>query len=79
MKCVRPLTKIIPIVLLLTIPTFLSAQGKTIANAVQEATIDRNHAAKFGALPVQSNGRIEPVNTFSSEILRKIYKQESIG
>ena len=73
------IAKIIPIVLLLTIPTFLSAQENTIAKAVQEAAIDRNHAAKFGALPVQSNGRIEPVNTFSSEILRKIYKQEQIG
>jgi cytochrome c-type biogenesis protein CcsB len=73
------IAKIIPIILLIAIPTFSSAQEKTIANAVQEAAIDRNHAAKFGVLPVQSNGRIEPVNTFSSEILRKIYKQESIG
>ena len=73
------IAKIIPVVLLIMIPTFSSAQENTIAKAMQEATIDRNHAAKFGALPIQSNGRIEPINTFSSEILRKIYKQEKIG
>ena len=73
------LAKIIPIILLIAIPTFSSAQEKTIPEAVREAAIDPDHAAKFGALPVQSNGRIEPVNTFSSEILRKIYKQERIG
>lgn len=71
--------KIIPVVLLIMIPSFMSARETTITKAVQEASIDRNHAAMFGALPVQSNGRIEPVNTFSSEILRKIYKQEKIG
>ena len=73
------LAKIIPIILLIAIPTFSSAQEKTIPEAVREAAIDPDHAAKFGALPVQSNGRIEPVNTFSSEILRKIHKQERIG
>jgi len=65
------IAKIIPIVLLLTIPTFLSAQENTIAKAVQEAAIDRNHAAKFGALPVQSNGRINP----SIHSLPKFYEK----
>jgi ABC-type transport system involved in cytochrome c biogenesis permease subunit len=38
------------------------------------------HAERFGALPVQStSGRIIPMNTFSSEILRKLYKDNSYG
>jgi cytochrome c-type biogenesis protein CcsB len=40
-------------------------------------TVDPEHAARFGALPVLSyNGRIMPINTFSSEILRKIHKAD---
>jgi cytochrome c-type biogenesis protein CcsB len=43
-------------------------------------TVDPSHAARFGALPVLSyNGRIMPVNTFSSEILRKIHKADRVG
>ena len=38
------------------------------------------HAERFGALPVQSsNGRIIPLNTFSSEILRKLHKNTRFG
>lgn len=38
--------------------------------------IDKEHAAAFGRLLVQSReGRIEPVNTSASEILMKIYKK----
>jgi cytochrome c-type biogenesis protein CcsB len=33
------------------------------------------HAARFGALPVQFRGRVMPMNTFSSEILRKLHKE----
>lgn len=43
-------------------------------------TIDREHAARFGALPLQSvRGRILPVNTFSSEVLRKLHKSDTFG
>ena len=38
------------------------------------------HAERFGALPVQStNGRIIPLNTFSSEIVRKLHKKNRFG
>lgn len=51
-----------------------------IYEVLQKYTIDERHAAAFAAMPVQSNrGRIMPVNTFSSEILRKLYKQKEIG
>jgi cytochrome c-type biogenesis protein CcsB len=47
---------------------------------LQKYVINAEHAARFGALPVQSpDGRIEPVNTFSSEILRKLYHSDKIG
>ena len=38
------------------------------------------HAARFGSLPMLSaKGRVMPVNTFSSEILRKLHKSDKIG
>jgi len=51
-----------------------------LLDAVQKYPINEDHAAQFGSLPIQSsNGRMMPVNTFSSEILRKIAKTERIG
>lgn len=42
--------------------------------------ISREHAEVFGRLAVQSaDGRMMPVNTFSSEVLRKIYKDDNIN
>ncbi len=39
----------------------------------QLVPVSREHAARFGKMPVQDNGgRVEPVNTLSNEILRKI-------
>lgn len=38
-----------------------------IANAVS-----KEHAEKFGRLLIQDNGRMKPVNTFASELIRKI-------
>ena len=38
-----------------------------------------DHATRFGELPVQFRGRVMPMNTFSSEILRKIYKKQTYG
>jgi cytochrome c-type biogenesis protein CcsB len=45
-----------------------------------ECVVDVEEAARFGALPLQSlDGRIEPVNTFSSEVLRKLHHADQIG
>ncbi|MDR0757401.1 MAG: cytochrome c biogenesis protein CcsA, partial [Tannerella sp.] len=50
------------------------------AAAALNCEIDAGHAERFGALPVRSaGGRIIPVNTFSSEILRKLHKKTRIG
>lgn len=47
---------------------------------VQKYAINPEHAARFGALPIQSgSGRMLPVNTFSSEVLRKLHKADRIG
>ena len=46
---------------------------------IQNYRIDPECAKQFGRLPMLSiSGRIEPVNTFSSEVLRKLHKSESI-
>ena len=49
-------------------------------DVVQQYAVSPEHAERFGALPIQaSNGRMMPVNTFSSEILRKLHKSDKIG
>jgi len=53
---------------------------RSMTDAVQQIAIPAAHAKRFGALPVQStNGRIIPLNTFSSEILRKLYHKTRFG
>jgi cytochrome c-type biogenesis protein CcsB len=63
----------------------LLASASTVATAnefpnnmsetIRHLHIAPEHAAAFGSLPVQMiTGRIVPVNTFSSEVLRKLYK-----
>lgn len=47
---------------------------------VQQYRVSRTHAEKFGALPMQSvSGRMMPVNTFASEVLRKLHKADHFG
>ena len=42
--------------------------------------IDKQHAKNFGELVVQdAGGRMKPVNTFASELLRKVSKKETYG
>ena len=43
-----------------------------MANAVS-----KEHAAKFGHLVIQDDGRMKPVNTFASELLRKISRKNN--
>ena len=57
---------------LLAVSMQVEAKEKTspMLDAVQKYAVSPEHAARFGALPVQSgNGRMMPVNTFSSEFL----------
>lgn len=46
---------------------------------VQKHKVSPAHAEVFGSLPIQSNsGRTMPINTFSSQILRKLHKSDKI-
>src|SRR5690554_4593909 len=42
-----------------------------VANAVS-----KEHADKFGHLLIQDNGRMKPINTFASELLRKVSRSD---
>jgi cytochrome c-type biogenesis protein CcsB len=60
--------------------TGMATESPAMLNVLQKYAVSPEHAARFGALPIQSfNGRIMPISTFSSEILRKIYKSDKIG
>ena len=53
------------------LPTDTISNNNTYLDIVR---VDYSHAAKFGSILVQdNNGRLKPINTFSSELLRKIY------
>jgi len=41
------------------------------------AVPSKAHAEKFGAMLIQDDGRFKPVNTFSSELLRKLSKHDT--
>lgn len=60
--------------------TPIHASNDTPLELVEQYKINEEHAARFGHLAMQStNGRIIPVNTFSSEVLRKLYKKNEIA
>ena len=45
---------------------------------IKKNIVSEAHAAKFGRLIIQDNGgRMKPVNTFSSELLRKVSKKDT--
>ena len=70
----------ISLFLVFSLPASADETPKSMVDAVQKLAVPPAHAERFGALPVQStNGRIIPMNTFSSEILRKLNKNTGIG
>ena len=83
LKELRKATNVAVLLLaLLAVPLSVNAGGKAspMLDAVQKYAVSPEHAALFGALPIQSgSGRMMPVNTFSSEILRKLHKSDKIG
>lgn len=51
---------------------------ENVDSLIQAQSIPADHAAKFGRLIVQDQGgRLKPVNTMSSEILRKVYRKDN--
>jgi cytochrome c-type biogenesis protein CcsB len=74
----RQLARRLSVLSVFLIPLSVYAEGTT--KPVGFAAVDAQHAAHFGALPLQSlDGRIEPAATFSSEILRKLHHSDRIG
>jgi len=71
----NPVTSLFILALTLSIPS----QAQDIPESANHNVIDKAHAAEFGSLLVQGHdGRIKPINTLSSEILRKIYRKNSL-
>ncbi len=52
-------------------------QKHQIDSLIQVNAVSKEHAAKFGHLIIQDNGRMKPANTFASELLRKISRSDS--
>ena len=51
----------------------------TPSDSISLIPIDEQHAEKFAHLLIQDNGgRIKPIHTFSSEVLRKVTRKEKI-
>jgi cytochrome c-type biogenesis protein CcsB len=49
-----------------------------VVNEILKNKVSEEHAAKFGRVIIQdAGGRMKPVNTFSSELLRKVSKSDS--
>ena len=47
-------------------------------SVIKTNAVTKEHAAKFGSIVIQDErGRMKPVNTFSSELLRKISKKDT--
>ena len=54
-----------------------SATVESAEQIVLRQVVSTEHAARFGRLPMQSpTGRMMPINTFSSELLRKLHKAD---
>ena len=62
--------KRVAIVLVLCFGSLVTAQTPMVVP-------NKAHAEKFGAMLIQDDGRFKPVNTFSSELLRKLSKHDT--
>ncbi len=49
-----------------------NAQKRQADSIIKANMVPLEHADKFGELVIQDNGRMKPLNTFSSELLRKV-------
>lgn len=53
---------------------------RQIEDTIQKYKVDEKTAAAFGRLVIQdAGGRMKPINTFSSELLRKVTKKEEFN
>lgn len=79
LKALRNATNVavlLGILLFTSLPLNAKQNLTPMHEAVLKYAVSPEHARKFGSLVIQStNGRMIPVNTFSSEILRKLHKE----
>lgn len=82
----RKKARMITLLILLISLSGFAQEGQTNHDAVSKTQIDslihanavsKEQAAKFGHLIIQDNGRMKPVNTFASELLRKISRNDT--
>ncbi len=57
-------------------PAHTTVPKKQIDSLILANAVSKEHAAKFGHLIIQDNGRMKPINTFASELLRKISRND---
>lgn len=71
------------VVLFLSISAFPQENGQHMLqkqeadSVIKSNIVSEAHAEKFGRLVIQDNGRMKPVNTFASELLRKVSGKNS--
>ena len=49
---------------------------RQLDSVIKANAVSKEHAAKFARLVIQDNGRMKPVHTFASQLLRKISKED---
>ncbi|MDC8000543.1 cytochrome c biogenesis protein CcsA [Aequorivita todarodis] len=57
-------------------PAHTTVPKQQIDSLIKANAVSKEHAAKFGHLIIQDNGRMKPINTFASELLRKISRDD---
>lgn len=68
------------IVAFLVLPGTLNAEDSSWESTLNVNRISEEHASRFGELLIQDNqGRIKPVNTLASQVLRKISRKTNIN
>ena len=55
----------------------MSFSEQQIDSVLKATTVSPKHAQKFGELVIQDAGRLKPINTFASELLRKMSKRDT--
>ena len=81
-KTKKKKAKLVAMALLVSVFSFAQGtyekQYKTIDSIIEAQKSDKLHAKEFGKLVIQdAGGRMKPVNTFASELLRKVSKKDS--
>ena len=81
-KVKKKKAKLSMVILLVTGLSFAQSthdqQYKTIDSIIEVQTSSKEHAKEFGKLVIQDEGgRMKPLNTFASELLRKVSKKDT--